>query len=76
MYTAFHGFGQAKFYYGGLVLGSSLFSLLPQLPQKMTITSKVVKVDSKIIILIKIRDTLCRIWFLSNYVVFFMSLPE
>ncbi len=30
----FHGFGQAKFPDGGLVLGSSQFSLLPQLPQK------------------------------------------
>jgi len=33
-YRAFHGFGQAKFSYGDLVLGSSQFSLLPQLPQK------------------------------------------
>ena len=31
-----------------LVLGSSQFRLLPQLPQKMILTSKVVKVDSKI----------------------------
>jgi len=29
----FHGFGQAR-YDDGLLLGSNLFSLLPQLPQK------------------------------------------
>jgi len=28
---------------GGKVLGSSQFSLLPQLPQKMTLASKVIK---------------------------------
>jgi len=28
-YGTFHGFGQAKFPYDGLVLGSSQFSLLP-----------------------------------------------
>jgi len=31
-YRVFHKFRQAKFAYGGLVLGSSPFSLLPQLP--------------------------------------------
>ena len=35
---------------GGLDLGSSQFFLLPQLPQKMTLASKVVKNDSRIII--------------------------
>jgi len=35
MYRAFCGFGQAKFTYGGSVLGLSQFSLLPQLPQKL-----------------------------------------
>ncbi len=30
----FHGFGQAKFASGGLILGSSQFTLLPQLPLK------------------------------------------
>jgi len=34
-YRAFHGFGQAKFTHGGSVLGSSQFSILPQLPPKM-----------------------------------------
>ena len=37
---------------GGLVLGFSQYSLQPQLPQKMTLTSKVVTIDLKIIILI------------------------
>jgi hypothetical protein len=49
-YRAFHVFGQAKFAYGGLVLGSSQFTLLPQLPLKMTLNIKAVKIDSKIII--------------------------
>jgi len=46
----FNGFGQAKLGYGGLVLGSRQFLLLPQLPQKTPIASKVVKSNSKIII--------------------------
>ena len=33
LYRAFHRFGQAKFVYGGPVLGLSQFLLLPQLPQ-------------------------------------------
>jgi len=33
-YRAFHGFGQSKFPYDGLIWGSSQFSLLPQLPKK------------------------------------------
>ncbi len=35
---------------GGSILSSSQFLLLPQLPQKMELASKVVKVDSKIIV--------------------------
>ena len=35
----FHGFGQAKFAYGCLVLGSSQLSLLPLLPQKTILDS-------------------------------------
>jgi len=31
IFRAYHGFGKAKFTYGGLILGSSQFSLLPQL---------------------------------------------
>jgi hypothetical protein len=47
-YKAFHRFGQAKFPKGGLVLSSSQFLILPQLPQKMMVCLKVVKIDSKI----------------------------
>jgi len=46
----FHGFGQTKFTYGGLVLGLSQFALLPQLPQKTMLDLKLVKIDSKLII--------------------------
>ena len=35
--------GQAKFVYGGSVLDWSQFLLLPQVPQKMSLASKVVK---------------------------------
>jgi len=49
MYRAVHIFGQAKFAYGGLVSGSSQFALLPQLPLKMMLGLKVVKIDSKIL---------------------------
>ena len=49
-YKAFHRFGQAKIAYGGLVLGSSQFSLLSRLPQIMMLASKGVKIDLKIII--------------------------
>jgi len=48
---AFQGFGHSKFAYGGSILGSSQFTLLPQLPLKMTHGLKVVKIDSKIIII-------------------------
>jgi len=46
-YKAFHRFGQAKFASAGLFLGLSQFSLLPQLPQIMTLNSKFVKMNSK-----------------------------
>jgi hypothetical protein len=46
-YSMFHRFRQAKFTHGGLILSSSQFLLLPQLPQKMEPASKVVKVDLK-----------------------------
>jgi hypothetical protein len=49
-WLALHGFGQARFPNGGLVLGLSL-SKLPQLPPKILLYSKVVNIDSKIIIL-------------------------
>jgi len=44
------GFGQAKYVYGGSVLGASQFTLLPQLSLKMTLDLKMVKITSKIII--------------------------
>jgi len=49
-YRAFHGFGQAKFSYNGSILGSSQFASLPQLPLKLMLHLKVVKINSKIII--------------------------
>jgi len=49
-YRAFHGFGQARFPDGGLVLGSSQFSILPQLPLKIVLDSKMAKIDPKVII--------------------------
>ena len=45
MYRAFHGFGQAKFPDGVSDSDLSLFSLLPQLPLKMMLGLKVVKID-------------------------------
>jgi len=47
-YRVYHGFGQAKFACGGSILGSSQFTLLPQLPQKMMLGLKVVKINLKI----------------------------
>jgi hypothetical protein len=44
-YRAFHIFGQAKFPDGGSVLGSSQFSVLPQLLPKMMLGLKEVKID-------------------------------
>ncbi len=47
-YRAFHRFGQSQFPHGGLVLGSSQISILPPLPPKIMLDSKVVKMDTKI----------------------------
>jgi hypothetical protein len=47
LYSVFHQYRQAKFDNGGLILSSSQFLLLPQLPQKMKLASKVVKMHSK-----------------------------
>jgi hypothetical protein len=41
----FNRFGQAKVADGGLILSSSHFMLLPQLPQKMMFVLKVAKID-------------------------------
>jgi hypothetical protein len=43
IYRVFHGFGQAKSANGGSILGSSQFSELPQLLQKMELASIAVK---------------------------------
>jgi hypothetical protein len=51
-YSVFRGFSKAKFANGGSILTSSQFLILPQLPQKMTLASKVVKIDPKIIVLL------------------------
>jgi len=50
MYRGSNGFGQAKFPDGGSVLGLSQFLQVPQLPPKILLISKVVKIDPKIII--------------------------
>jgi hypothetical protein len=58
----FQGFRQAKSANGGSILTLCQFLILPQLPQKMKLASKVVKVDSKIIISlpkISIPETHC-----------------
>ena len=49
-FSAYQVFEKAKICDDGLVLGLSQFPLLPQLPQKTMLTSKVVKTDSIIII--------------------------
>jgi hypothetical protein len=51
-YSVFQGFSKAKSANGGSILSSSQFLILPQLPQKIKLASKVVKDDSKIIILL------------------------
>ncbi len=62
LYSVFHRFRQAKFAYSGSIFNLSQFLPLSQLPQKMELASKVVKVDSKIIISLSkilIRETHC-----------------
>jgi hypothetical protein len=49
-YSLFQGFSKAKSAIGGSILSLSQFLILPQLPQKIKLASRVVKVDSKIII--------------------------
>jgi hypothetical protein len=46
-YTVFHQFRQAKFAYGGSLLSSSQFALLPLLPQNLTDNMIIVTNDSK-----------------------------
>jgi hypothetical protein len=44
-YSVLHQFRQAKFANGGLILSLSQSSILPQLPQKIKLASKVVKIN-------------------------------
>jgi hypothetical protein len=44
-YSVFQGFSKATSANGGSILSSSQFFILPQLPQKIKLASKVVKVD-------------------------------
>jgi hypothetical protein len=46
----FHRFRQEKFADGGLILSSSRFLLLHQLPQKMKFAEEIVRIDPKTII--------------------------
>ncbi len=73
-YSVFQGFRQVKSANGGSILSSSQFLILSQLPQKVKLASKVVKVDSKIIILlpkIEIPETHC-----SLHTACFMNLDK
>jgi hypothetical protein len=45
--SVFHQFMQPKVANGGSISSSRQFLLLPKLPHKMKLTSKVVKIDSK-----------------------------
>jgi len=49
IYRVIHGLGQAKLPDVGLVIGSSQFSVLPKMPPKLMLDSKVFKIDTKII---------------------------
>ncbi len=57
-YRVFHGFWQAKFSDGGSVLGSSQFLILPQLPPKILLDSKVLKINPKIIIWFRLSKSM------------------
>jgi len=62
-YRAFHRFGQAKFPDGGSILGSKQFLILSQLPSKILLNSKVVKINQKIIILLcKSKSVTHSVW--------------
>ncbi len=50
--VCFTDLGMIKFANGGLILISRQFLILPQLPQKIKLVSKVVKIDPKIIVLL------------------------
>jgi hypothetical protein len=54
----FHRFWKGQFAYGGSILSSSQFLLLPQLPQNLMLDTKVDKNGSKIIISIQYYKSL------------------
>jgi hypothetical protein len=61
-YSVFHRFRQAKFACGGSILSSSQFSVLTQLPLKLKLVIKVVKINLKknhIVTSIQIGETDC-----------------
>ncbi len=68
MYNVFHGFGQAylvKIHIGGLILGSSQFSILPSCLKNEVHNKKMVKNNSKIIILLRQSKSVARtVWIL------------
>jgi hypothetical protein len=43
IYSVFQGFSKAKYANGGMILSWSQFLILPQLPRKIKLASKVVK---------------------------------
>ena len=58
--TYLYTHNSVRIYNGGLVFGSSRFPLLPKLPQKMMLASKVVKIELKnnhLALSVYIRDT-------------------
>ncbi len=73
-YSVFHRFGQTKFDFGGLILSSRQFLLLPQLPQNLMLDTKTAKIGSKIIILIH-QDVNSNLWntLYQNYLLTFKT---
>ncbi len=59
---AFQRFGQAKIVYGGSILGSCQFTILPQLPLKTMLDLKVVKIQLKMIINLNLWHTLQKLY--------------
>jgi hypothetical protein len=67
-HRVFQGFWQAKFVNRGSILSPSQFLLPSQLPQKTKLASKVVKTDSKIIILLLPKVSMkLTVVLISNY---------
>jgi len=73
-YRAFHGFGQVKFPDGCLVLGLSQFLILPKLPPKILFDSKVVKIDPKIIISLRLSKYVTQSVHIFPHIIIFIHL--